>query len=214
MQNIFNYQTFCQKNSIHHEFLSFCHNRNIIHIIILYRVRHKTDGGETKTGHVRDVPGWYDMSGWGLAAHAFHRAGSGCGGHLAAEALLEGDEGFGAGHAEVLDALQQGEHVVVVAGKELDEQVVLAGSVVTLNDFGDGFEGADYRVVLAGVAKEDADVCAGVVAHGVGRDETFRAYDGAIGQEALDALVYGGAGYATFAGNFKVGSASVLAQHR
>lgn len=111
---------------------------------------------------------------------------------MAAETFLEGDECFGARHAEVLDALEESEHVVVVACKDFDEDVVFAGGIVTFDNFGYFLEGRNNGIVLAWVAEVDTDVGASVVTHGCGSNEALGADNGTVGEEALYALVDSG----------------------
>jgi hypothetical protein len=70
---------------------------------------------------------------------------------LALEYLFERDKTLGAGQAEGLQFLVDDvEHVAVVTCIELDEHVILAGSEVTLYNFGYLFELFYYAREVAG----------------------------------------------------------------
>ncbi len=131
-------------------------------------------------------------------------------GHLPLEHLLERDEGLCPGEAERLYLiLKQVQQVVVVAGVEFDEYVVLAGGEMTLDDLGYFFQGVDHVGERGWVAEENAYVGASLVSERGGVDQAFSALYYAVGGEALDALMYGGTAHATFAGDLKVGFAGV-----
>ena len=61
--------------------------------------------------------------------------------------------------------------MVVVAGVELDEYVVLACGEVAFHYFGNVAQSLDHFLELGGIAEEESDVGAGVVAEGRGVDE-------------------------------------------
>ena len=96
-------------------------------------------------------------------------------GGLAAENLLEADESLGAGPALLLDALQQMQQVVVVAGEDLEENIVLATRVIELHHLGDFAQVFHNLVVLRRVAHVDADKGTGVVAQSGRVEDALRA---------------------------------------
>ena len=115
-----------------------------------------------------------------------------CDGNGTREHFFERDEGLGARHAEGQHfVLEQMEQVVVVAGKEFDEDVVAAGVVVTFDYLGDALELLDDMAHRRRVAQIKPDIRTGLVAYGFGIDETLRAGDDAVGYQSLDALMDG-----------------------
>ena len=134
--------------------------------------------------------------------------------YLPFEHFLEGDESLAAPqshfHEAVVDNLQQ---VVVVLGIEFDEQVILAGCEIALDNLGDGLESSDNFIELRGVVEEKADVGASLEAYRGRINQGNGAPDDAHVVKFLNALMDGSTRNIARPGDFEIRLTRIEREH-
>ena len=87
-------------------------------------------------------------------------------GNLTTEHFLKRNKRLGSGQSEALQTVvDDAEQVVVVTGKNLHENVILAGSVVALDNLGNFFKLLDYLVEARRITKEKSHVCTSLISN-------------------------------------------------